>query len=252
MRTVVKLGGRSLDDPATLQTLFRGLADAPGDFVIVHGGGNRISAWLEKAGLPVEFRDGLRVTTPEAMEVTEMVLCGSVNEEIVRALESLGVAASGMSGQDGACVRATIKGDGSLGRVGSVSQVDPTLLGSLMNAGIVPVLAPVSLGDDGGALNVNADEVALAVAVAVGADRLLMISDVPGVLVDGQVVSILDAIDAAEMVALGKVTGGMAVKVNQALEAANQGLEVVIGDAGALCEGCGTVVMAGRRAEVAA
>lgn len=251
MRTVVKLGGRSLDDPATLQTLARGLADSPGDFVIVHGGGNRISTWLEKAGLPVEFRDGLRVTTPEAMVVTEMVLCGSVNKEIVRALESLGVAASGMSGQDGASIRANIKGDGSLGRVGSVSHVDPTLLVSLMNSGVVPVLAPVSLGEDGGALNVNADEVALAVAVAICADRLLMVSDVPGVLVDDQVVATLDAVDAAELVSMGKVTGGMAVKVNQALEAAERGLEVVIGDAGALREGCGTVVLAGLRQAVA-
>ncbi len=252
MRTVVKLGGRSLDDAATLQTLARELADSPGDFVIVHGGGNRISAWLEKAGLPVEFRDGLRVTSPEAMAVTEMVLCGSVNKEIVRALEMLGVAASGMSGQDGACVRATLKGDGSLGRVGSVSHVDPTLLVSLMSSGVVPVLAPVSLGEDGGALNVNADEVALAVAVAIGADRLVMVSDVGGVLVDGQVVLTMDAFDASELVALGKVTGGMALKVNQALEAAAHGLEVVIGNAGALGQGAGTVVMVSRREVVAA
>ena len=252
MRTVVKLGGRSLDDAATLQTLARGLADSPGDFVIVHGGGNRISAWLDRAGLPVEFRDGLRVTSPEAMEVTEMVLFGSVNKEIVRTLQMLGVTASGLSGQDGACVRASLKGDGSLGRVGTVSHVDPTLLGSLMNAGVVPVLAPVSLGEDGGALNVNADEVALAVAIAIGADRLLLVSDVPGVLVDGQVVPTMDAVQASDLVAMGKVTGGMAVKVNQALEAAEHGLEVVIGDAGALGAGYGTRLLAVRREVVAA
>lgn len=269
MLTVVKVGGRLTGDDARLGGLARSLAALAPDgqgagpaeagsgapaattvrpgsrsasgmdgVVVVHGGGSEITGWQERLGVPVVWREGLRVTTPEGMRVAAMVLSGWVNKRLVSALISAGRPAAGLSGEDG-LLHAVPRDGGRLGEVGEVVAVGQAPLRALLGAGILPVVSPVSRGPEGRPLNVNADEAALALAVGLGARRLLLISDVPGVVVNGRVLPALDAVGAAGLLERGAVDGGMAVKVRQALEAARAGVEVWIGDASLLSSGAG-------------
>jgi acetylglutamate kinase len=253
MRTVVKVGGRVVEDAAALGELARGVASLGRHTVLVHGGGSSISAWLERAGLPVEFRDGLRVTSPEAMEITAMVLSGHVNKRLVAALLAAGRPAVGISGEDGALLRAAYKDRARLGEVGEIEGVSASPLLALLGAGLLPVVSPVSAGPAGQPLNVNADEAAIALAAAIRADRLLLVSDVPGVLVDGLPAGALEPGQVAALLDDGTIVGGMAVKVRQALAAARAGVEVRIGGPELLDDpAAGTSIRAARAAGVAA
>jgi acetylglutamate kinase len=249
--TVVKVGGSLLRNPAALADVAGSASAFSGRTVWVHGGGPEISRWQERLNLPVTWREGLRVTTPEAMQVTSMVLSGWVNKRLVSALLDVGQPAVGISGEDGGLLQAVRKDGGRLGEVGEISDVNETILRVLLSAGIVPVVSPVSRGPGGTPLNVNADEAAIAVAAAFTADRLLLVSDVPGVLVDGVVVPRLDATEVRELLDGDAVTGGMMVKVRQALLAAGAGVEVRIGDEGILRDDkAGTAIVGGvRKAE---
>ncbi|MSR35883.1 MAG: acetylglutamate kinase [Gemmatimonadetes bacterium] len=250
--TVVKVGGAVAGATAELTALAAAVAALPGRRVVVHGGGSEITAWQERLGLPVVRREGLRVTTPETMQITAMVLSGWVNKRVVAALLTAGELAVGLSGEDGALLRAIRKYDGRIGEVGEIVEVDPRALRALLDAGMLPVVSPVSRGPAGAPLNVNADEAAIALAVGLAADRLLLVSDVPGVLVDGVPLERMTAQDAADLLERGVVQGGMAVKVRQALDAARAGVEVRIGN-GALLDdvGAGTLVVPAGAAEVA-
>lgn len=236
MLTVVKVGGAVAGAPEELAELARAVVRLPGARVVVHGGGAEISAWQERLGLPVVRKDGLRVTTPETMQVTAMVLSGWVNKRVVAALISAGQPAVGLSGEDGALLAAARKDGGRLGEVGEIEAVEPRPLRALLDAGMLPVVSPVSRGPGGVPLNVNADEAAIALAVGLAADRLLLVSDVPGVLVDGAPLERITAADAAALLEREVVKGGMAVKVKQALEAARAGVEVRIGDGALLTD----------------
>jgi len=227
--TVVKIGGALLRGESALPGVARSISALPGKAVVVHGGGPEITSWQERLGLPVEWRDGLRVTSAASVQVAAMVLTGWVNKRIVSALLDVGHLALGLSGEDGRLIEAVRKEGGRLGEVGEVATVNAALLRSLLSAGITPVLSPISRGPGGVPLNVNADEVAIAVAAALPATRLLLVSDVPGVLSDGVVIARLTAADAEDMVQSGAVSGGMMVKVRQALVAASAGVEVRIG-----------------------
>ena len=229
MLTVVKIGGSLLKDGASLPELARSLAGLPGQTVVVHGGGPEITQWQERVGLSVEWRDGLRVTTRESVQIASMVLTGWMNKRIVSALIGAGQLALGVSGEDGGLLEAVRKEGGRLGEVGEVVAVNRTLLRALLAAGTTPVISPISRGPEGVPLNVNADEAAIAVAAALPASRLLLVSDVPGVLVDGQVVPRLSASDAERLIRSGAATGGMVVKIREALVAAHAGVEVRIG-----------------------
>ena len=242
MLTVVKVGGAVAGAPSELAALAASVAAIGGARVVVHGGGAEITAWQKRLDLPVEWRDGFRVTTPEGVKLTSMVLSGWVNKRVVAALIDAGETAVGVSGEDGALLRAVRREGGKLGEVGEVTAVEPRVLRVLLEAGMLPVVSPVSRGPEGTPLNVNADEAAISLAVGLGADRLLLVSDVPGVLVDGVRVPVVTASGAADLLERGIATGGMAVKVRQALEAARAGVEVRIGD-GALL----TDVAAGTR-----
>ena len=230
MLSVVKVGGAAVSDAAGLQRLVQDVAALSGNAVVVHGGGKEISAWQERLKLPVEWRDGLRVTGPDALRVTAMVLSGWMNKRVVQAFEDRGVTAVGISGEDGSLIQAVPAQGGALGAVGEVVRVRPDLLEALLGAGFHPVVSPVSRGPDGHPLNVNADEAALHVAAAIGADRMYLVSDVPGVLDEGEVLRELTLDGARALVEEGVAQGGMAVKLRQALVAARAGVEVAIGD----------------------
>lgn len=249
MRSVVKLGGNVLEDTAVLDALG---AAPEGDTVVVHGGGSHITARLEAQGTPVTFHQGRRVTTPAVLETVHEVLCASVQPRLVRDLRGRGVLAAGVAearaASDGSAagigvLTAHRVADPSLGEVGRVTSVDTVRLERLLAMGWTPVVAPVASSPSAELLNVNADDAALAIATELRADRLILVSDVPGVCVDGEVLSRLDPSAAHRHLANGTITGGMRVKVEQALDAARLGLEVVIGGADAL-RGGGTRVVA--------
>lgn len=232
MLTVVKVGGR-LAENGGFETVAERVGGLAGSVVVVHGGGSEITRWQERLGLPVIWEDGLRVTTPEGVQVTGMVLSGWVNKRLVSAFLTAGRTAVGLSGEDD-LIRAVRKDGGKMGEVGEVVAVNPAPIKALLDAGILPVVSPVSRGPAGVPLNVNADEAALHLAIGLGADRLLLVSDVPGVVLDGEPLPELTPDGAADLLQRDVVTGGMAVKVKQALQAARAGVEVRIGGEGIL------------------
>ncbi len=224
--TILKVGGNELDDPAFVAGLSTAVAAFSGPLVLVHGGGKEISAALDQAGLPVQFIDGLRVTSPEAMAVMQQVVCGTLNKRLVTALLALGVRPIGLSGLDLGLLRCVPHrpGGADLGRVGRVTAVEAAALRVLLQQGWTPVLAPVALGaEDGLSYNVNADMVAQAVAAALPGAELLFVSNVPGVILAGQVVAELDAAAVAAAISDGQIHGGMVPKVRAALAALEAG-----------------------------
>jgi acetylglutamate kinase len=228
---VVKVGGNELDREAWVAECARALV-AVAPVVIVHGGGQAVSAWSRRLSLPIEKRDGLRVTTPEIAEVVEMVLGGPVNRLLVSALRAAGLDAIGLSGVDGGLLTAR-PAAGGLGHVGEITAVRASLLESLLLAGLTPVVSPVApaAGASGVPLNVNADHAAAAVAAALHADELLFVSDIPGVEIDGVAQPTLAAAEVEAMIELGVATDGMAAKLRAAAQALEAGVRAVrIGD----------------------
>ncbi|HEU0014469.1 MAG TPA: acetylglutamate kinase [Longimicrobium sp.] len=217
---VVKVGGNEVDDWAWVGALACRLARGARPTVVVHGGGKEVTVLQRTLGAEPEWRDGLRVTTPEAMRAVAMVLSGLVNKRLVSALIGAGADAVGLSGEDGRLLVAEPVQGGALGRTGSVASVRAGLLRSLLAQGITPVVSPVSRGPDGGALNVNADDAASAIAAALGATELLLVSNVPGVLRDGAVVGALAVDEVETLIAAGVASGGMAPKLRAAARAA--------------------------------
>jgi len=227
---VVKIGGNELDRPTWVADCARALQRA-GSIVVVHGGGRAVSEWSQRLGLPVEKRDGMRVTTPEIAELVEMVLSGPINRVLVSALRAAGLDAIGLSGVDGGLLTARVRAD--LGEVGEIVSVRGSLLQSLLLAGLTPVVAPVA--PSGAAptrpLNVNADQAAAAIAAALDAQELLFVSDVPGVTIDGMSQPTLAAAEIEPMIETGVASGGMAAKLRAAGLALQAGVRAVrIGD----------------------
>jgi acetylglutamate kinase len=230
---VVKLGGRALEAPGALSECASALRDhARGPSaratLVVHGGGAEVTAWAAKLGLETQFADGLRVTDPATLEVATAVLAGLANKRLVAALRARGVDAVGLAALDGGIARVRRHpNSGVLGEVGEIESVDASLLGELLGAGRVPVLA--SLGDDGhGALlNLNADDVASAVAIALQADDLLLLSDTPGLLLAGEVVRSLDPAALESALLSPEVSGGMRPKLRGARAALAAGVQRV-------------------------
>ena len=228
---VVKVGGNELDREAWVAECAHALVPmAP--VVVVHGGGQAVSAWSRRLSLPIEKRDGLRVTTLEIAEVVEMVLGGPVNRLLVSALRAAGLDALGLSGVDGGLLTARPAAAG-LGHVGEIAAVRASLLESLLLAGLTPVVSPFApvAGVSGVPLNVNADHAAAAVAAALHADELLFVSDIPGVEIDGVAQPTLAAAEVESIIELGVATDGMAAKLRAAAQALEAGVRAVrIGD----------------------
>jgi acetylglutamate kinase len=225
---VVKLGGETL---AEQHDALRGVATLAGEhrLVIVHGGGKRLSGWLERLGIESRWDAGRRVTGDDALEVAVAVLGGVVNRELVASLVGLGVEAVGLSGVDGGLLIAERITE--LGRVARVTGARAALLDSLLDGGRVPVIAPLALDESGAICNVNADEVAAGLAQALRA-RLVLLSDTDGVRdADGRRIERLDAAGAEARIADGSISGGMIPKVRGGLSALEAGAsEVVIAD----------------------
>ncbi len=223
---VVKIGGSVLGDAEWLARFAAHAGEAARPLVVVHGGGPEISGLAERLAIPVSWVDGRRVTTPEMLDVAAMVLNGRVNKRVVAALLGAGVDAVGLSGEDGGLLAASARDGGVLGRVGELRGVRAQLLELLLAHGHTPVVSPISRGEDG-SLNVNADEVAAGVGVAVGAAELLFLTDVAGVHDGRDWRACLSSSEAAELLAAGVATGGMAVKVRSALAALEAGVPLV-------------------------
>lgn len=216
---VIKYGGAAMTDPVLREhvasdiALMKLVGINP---VVVHGGGPEITSYMNRLDLKVEFFNGLRVTTEEAMEVVKMVLVGKVNPELVAAINHHGRLAVGVSGDDGNLVTATQR-DERLGRVGDVIRIDTTVIDNLIEDGFIPVVATVAAGDDGGSFNVNADLVAAELATALGAEKVIFLTDVDGLYADfadkASLISVLTPAQAEEMIVNDLLEGGMVPKV---------------------------------------
>lgn len=226
---VIKISGHELDDPATLAGLAAALHRLDHPVIVVHGGGKEISDLQTRLGIEPRYIDGQRVTDAASLAVVEMVLCGSINKRIVRTLIAAGVDALGISGVDRGLIRAgklphpTV----DMGYTGIVETVRGDILLGLLDAAVTPVIAPVCLGE-GHNYNVNADLVAGAVAGAVGAARLIFLSNVPGVLREGAVIARLTPDETEALITGGVIAGGMIPKVRTALAALDQGVSRVM------------------------
>lgn len=205
--------------------------------VIVHGGGPAISATLEKLGIASEFVGGLRKTSEEVLDVVEMVLSGRINKEIVRRIQLSGARAVGLSGVDGHLMHARpVANAHEIGLVGDIVSVNAELIGQLVELGYMPVIAPIGLGEDGSQrYNINADTAAGAVASQLGVERMIVVTDVPGILrtVDRekQVMPVATVAEIEQMIVSGEIYGGMIPKVKAAMQCIHGAVrEVVIVD----------------------
>ena len=219
---VVKIGGSTLGNhDTTLEDLVE-LQKQDKSLVVVHGGAKVTSEWLARLGIPTSFVDGLRVTDAETLKVVAAALGGLVNKELVVAIQALGGKAVGLSGCDGNLLWASVKSP-ELGYVGEIVAVDPTPLKLLLNAGYMPVVAPISFGSVEGRvmlLNVNGDTAAGEIAAALAAEKLIFLTDVDGIHdSSGQVISRLNLAEARDMLASGVASGGMIPKVEASLRA---------------------------------
>lgn len=235
---VIKYGGNAMTEDALKEGFAKDVAllKLVGlNPVVVHGGGPQINAMLEKTGKQGEFVQGMRVTDGETMDIVEMVLGGHVNKEIVSLLNRHGGKAVGISGRDGHCIRARklamndAEGKNvDIGQVGEIEAVDCTLIQQLSQAGYIPVIAPIGTGSDGEAFNINADLVAAAVAKALNAEKLVMMTNTVGVLdKENRLLTRLTPADIKALTADGTLSGGMLPKIASALEAAEQGVRAV-------------------------
>jgi acetylglutamate kinase len=221
---VVKIGGSSMaqakENILEDIVLLRYVGMNP---VVVHGGGPEISTWQARMGIESTFVDGLRVTDEKSIEVVKMVLTGKVNPELVAALNGLGGQAVGMSGEDGPCILvkpANGAGGVDLGLVGEVAQVNPEPIKALLERSYIPVIASLGLGYDGKSYNVNADTVAAELSVALGARKLILLTDVEGIKdKNDQLITEIRAHDVGGKIDDGTVTGGMIPKVKAAVRA---------------------------------
>lgn len=224
-KIVMKYGGHALED-AGLNSVFcadlKKLIQLGWQCAIVHGGGPHINRMLKRLNIESHFENGLRITDTAVLEVVEMTLCGMVNKAIARLLSRNGIAACGISGEDGGLFRATIT-EPALGRVGGKVQVNAKLPECLMADDYVPVIAPLALGEDGEPLNVNADTAAAALAASLKA-IFILITDVPGVLDENkQLLPKLDQQTVQTLIANGIITGGMLPKVAACMFALENG-----------------------------
>ncbi len=230
MTRVIKIGGRPQADPSLAGLVAEAWDALSGAMVLVHGGGDDVSALQERLGVTAQFVDGRRVTSAQDLELVRMALSGTANKRLVAALVREGVRAVGLSGEDASLIAATPIDAGRLGHVGAPQRVNSSLLLHLMDGGYLPVISPVSRNiahELGPALNVNADDAAAAIAVAIEAEELAIVSDVPGVIVDGQPVETLTVAEVNSLLHDGLASGGMRAKLMAATVALAGGVKVV-------------------------
>jgi len=227
---VVKYGGAAMRDESLKDKVIRDvvfLSCVGVHPVIVHGGGPEINSWLAKLGIDPQFKNGLRVTDATTMEVVEMVLVGHVNKDLVARITQAGAGAVGLCGKDGNLLQARAQ-DVGIGFVGEVSQVDIRLVESLVASGYIPVISSVAADSRGQAYNINADTVAGELAAALGAEKLILLTDIPGILADcrdpSTLIPKLDIHRARQLIDAGIVSGGMVPKVQCCVRSLAQGV----------------------------
>ncbi len=228
---LIKIGGRAAEREESLDALASEMAGlAPQNrIVLVHGGGAEVTALAKRLGMEPVFKDGVRQTSPQEMDVVDMVLAGKVNKRLVRLLRVRGLDAVGLSGSDGGIFTAVpLAGGPSDTRTGDVTAIDTRLLDLLLGAGCLPVLCSVSMDEKGRGLNINADTVAFRLAARLSAAALVFFSDIPGILRDGSVMQALSSQQASDLIARGVISGGMVPKVLASLEALEKGVQKVI------------------------
>ncbi len=241
---VVKYGGHAMGDPKLAETFARDIVlikQAGVNPIVVHGGGPQIGSLLERLNIRSEFKGGLRVTDRETVEVVEMVLAGSVNKEIVAAINAQGGKAVGISGKDANLMRAkrierrfrdphsNIEEIVDLGFVGDPVGVDSHIIDVIIHSDLIPVIAPIGVGPEGETLNINADTFAAALATALKAKRLLLLTDVEGVLdKDGNLIKLLTTAEAQALIEDGTISGGMIPKIESCLDVIAEGVEAVV------------------------
>lgn len=230
---VIKYGGAAMID-ATLKTSFAqdiSLLQHLGlKIIVIHGGGKEITTLAEKLNIKSHFVSGRRVTDEQMLDVAKMVLAGKVNKEIVCNLNRQNVNAVGISGQDGnllKCRKHYLENGQDIGWVGEIIDVNTDILKRMLNDGIIPVIAPIGYDDDGNSYNINADSAAGGIAGAIPAEKLIFISDVPGVLREEKLISTITEEEATAMIASGEISKGMIPKVNSAFDTLHQGVKKV-------------------------
>jgi acetylglutamate kinase len=229
---VVKYGGAAMKDAALKEKVIRDvvfMACVGLRPVVVHGGGPEINSWLDKLGIEPQFKNGLRVTDAATMDVVEMVLVGRVNKEIVSLINQAGGSAVGLCGKDASLITARPADEEGIGFVGEVTNVNIQILESLVTTGHIPVVSSVAADETGQAYNINADTVAGELAAALGAEKLILLTDTAGILRDYKDVSTLiprlDIQDARRLIDDGVVSGGMIPKVNCCVRSLAQGVK---------------------------
>ncbi len=238
---VIKYGGHAMGDDDLSEQFARDvvlLKQVGIHPVVVHGGGPQIAKMLDRLNIKSEFIDGLRVTTEDIVDVVEMVLSGAINKSIVTAIQKAGGLAMGLSGKDGNLIRArklqrkkkdpdsNIERVLELGFVGEPTHVNPAIMREFAKSDFIPVIAPIGIGEDGETYNINADTAAGAVAAAIGAQKLIMLSDIPGVLAkDGELLSELSLGEVDLLMQDGTISGGMIPKLETCVSALNNGVK---------------------------
>ena len=230
-RIVVKYGGAAMVREDLREAVFRDLAllaCVGVQPVVVHGGGPEINQWLGRLAIEPQFRDGLRITDADTMDVVEMVLIGRVNKQIVNGINRVGGRAVGLAGCDGGLLEARPWGDGSHGLVGDVAGVNPQVLDPLLDHGYIPVISSVAPSEEGESHNINADTAAGELAAALQAEKLILLTDTPGILIDRDdprsLVRQLTLPEARRLIADGVVNGGMTPKTECCIRALAQGV----------------------------
>lgn len=228
---VVKYGGAAMKDSYLKDKVIRDvvfLACVGLRPVVVHGGGPEINSWLVKLGIEPQFKNGLRVTDAATMDVVEMVLVGRVNKELVSLINRAGGKAVGLCGKDGNLIKARPEGREGIGFVGEVNSVDINLIESLVSSGYIPVISSVAADDKGQAYNINADTVAGELAAALGAEKMILLTDTAGILKDykdpSTLIARVDIQEARQLIETGVVSGGMIPKVTCCVRSLAQGV----------------------------
>ena len=227
MTQVIKIGGRPQADPSLASLVARSWSRSKGRLVLVHGGGDEVSILQKALGSAAQFVNGRRVTTERDVDLVRMALSGSANKRLVATLNTEGIAAVGLSGEDARLIGAEPMDAEQLGYVGVPARINVEFLEHLLAGGYLPVISPVSRDDTGSlgvALNVNGDDAAAAIAAAVHAEELLLVADVPGVLRNGDVISTLSCSEAHALLSDGTAVGGMRAKLQAALAGLDAGI----------------------------
>ncbi len=230
-RIIIKYGGAAMAHSNLQEAVFRDLAllaSVGVQPIVVHGGGPEINHWLEKLDIKPEFKEGLRVTDSHTMDIVEMVLMGRVNKKIVNGLNLLGAKAVGLSGCDGKLIEATLLGKGSHGFVGNVSKVNPEVLEPILSKGYIPVISSVAANEKGRTHNINADTVAGELAASLHAEKLILLTDTPGILRErdnhSTLIKKINTSEAHTLIKNGVVQGGMTPKTECCIRALAQGV----------------------------